>query len=96
MKRKENGEKLLHCSPLNYHFHTLHWVALAASAITPTSECSQSKKDSVRLDKGPKPKVNLDWSERKMKHLITTVSKGKGLHLLFGREEVLRTFAVGF
>ena len=23
-EEKENGEKLLHCSPLNNHFHTLH------------------------------------------------------------------------
>lgn len=27
---------------------------------------------------------------------LTTVSKGRGLHLLLGRDDVLRTFAVGF
>ena len=29
-------------------------------------------------------------------NLLTTVSKGSGLHLLLGRDEVLRTLAVGF
>lgn len=38
----------------------------------------------------------LIWIDLREQHLITTVSKGKGLHLLLGREEVLRTFAVGF
>ena len=27
---------------------------------------------------------------------LTTVSKGRGLHLLLGRDDVVRTFAVGF
>lgn len=29
-------------------------------------------------------------------NLLTTVSKGSGLHLLLGRDEVFRTLAVGF
>lgn len=44
----------------------------------------------------PKQKIELVRSQLIMVAPLTTVSKGRGLHLLLGRDDVLRTFAVGF
>lgn len=48
-----------------------------------------NQKDHYKEDQG----IN---SQAIMMVPLTTVSKGRGLHLLLGRDDVVRTFAVGF
>ena len=49
----------------------------------------RNQKDHYKKDQG----IN---SQAIMMVPLTTVSKGRGLHLLLGRDDVVRTFAVGF